>query len=95
MIRREKFDVCDACGRPSYRTARDENGEQLLLCDRCPSPEEIRRLTETIREKWTDEDHHARRCDCGRSAAAQLRYVYRHVPLETPRGRERPSFLPP
>jgi hypothetical protein len=47
----------------------------LHLCDRCPSPEEIRRHTASIRENWTETEYRARHYGCSREQAASMRQL--------------------
>ncbi len=55
---------CAVCYCSSTRQVIDEYGEQLHLCERCPSPEEIRDRAAAIRARWSEEEHLCRLYQC-------------------------------
>lgn len=52
---------CVCCELPATREKVDDDGRGLFLCDRCPSPDEIRRRAACVRESWDELDHWCRR----------------------------------
>ncbi len=55
---------CVVCYCPATRVTADEYGEPLPLCERCPSPEEIRLRTAALRATWSDEEYWCRYYQC-------------------------------
>jgi len=51
---------CVVCLAPATRGAHDEFGDHILLCDRCPSPEDIRLRTAEVRASWSEADFNER-----------------------------------
>jgi hypothetical protein len=80
---------CASCHCRATRETVDEFGERLPLCDRCPSPEEIRRRTAEVRANWDNLNYWCRRYGLSREMAAVVQAVYvdevavvnRHLPL--------------
>jgi hypothetical protein len=66
---------CAGCQNCATREFVDEYGERLPLCDRCPSPEEIRRRTAEVRASWDELDFWCRRYGLPRDVADDLRAV--------------------
>jgi hypothetical protein len=66
---------CAGCHGCATRETIDEFGEQLSLCDRCPSPEEIRRRTAELRANWDELDYFCRRYGYSREMAAKCQDV--------------------
>ena len=66
---------CASCHCCATREIIDEFGEQLSLCDRCPSPEEIRRRTAELRATWDELDYSCRRYGFSREMAAAFHAV--------------------
>jgi hypothetical protein len=60
---------CAGCRCCATREITDEFGEPLLLCDRCPSPEEIAERTAEVRSNWGELEHWCRRFGVTREAA--------------------------
>jgi hypothetical protein len=48
---------CVVCFRPASREVRDEYGERLPLCARCPTPVEIALRTAEVRRRWNVSDY--------------------------------------
>ena len=86
---------CAGCQNCATRELVDEDGERLPLCDRCPSPEEIRRRTAEVRSHWDEVDYWCRRHGLPRKVglAAQLVNVtlVATVPPGLPVRRGRPA----
>jgi hypothetical protein len=66
---------CAGCHCCATRETIDEFGEELSLCDRCPSPEEIRRRTAELRATWDELDYCCRRYNLSREMAAAFQAV--------------------
>jgi hypothetical protein len=58
--------------RLATRETVDEFGQRLPLCDRCPTPEEIRQHTADLRTKWDELEHWCRRYGLPRDTAADV-----------------------
>lgn len=64
---------CTCCELPATRKVVDEDGNRMFLCDRCPSPDEIRRRAARVRESWDELDHWCRRHGVPRSVGLLVR----------------------
>lgn len=60
---------CDCCSCFATRVVLDEYGERVVLCDRCPSPDEIRQRAAEVRSLWDDVDYWCRQRGLSREAA--------------------------
>ena len=70
---------CECCLRFATRETVDEFGERLPLCDRCPSPEEIRQRTADLRTNWDELEYWCRRYGLPRNTAADVSAVHMDV----------------
>lgn len=61
MIGRYPVKRCVGCLLYATREIVDEYGQRQALCDRCPSPDEIRQRAAEIRAGWDDIDFLCRR----------------------------------
>jgi hypothetical protein len=59
----------------------DEYGECLTLCERCPSPDEIRERAEEIRSRWSEEEAWCRYYRCAQHAVGLVRHVCYDQPV--------------
>ena len=66
---------CAGCECCATRETVDEYGERLPLCDRCPSPDEIRQRTAEVRANWDELEFWCRRYGLPRNVADDLRAV--------------------
>ena len=66
---------CAGCECCATRETVDEYGERLPLCDRCPSPDEIRQRTAEVRANWDELEFWCRRYGLPRNVADDLRTV--------------------
>jgi hypothetical protein len=66
---------CACCHGFATREIVDEFGEQLPLCNRCPSPDEIRRHTADFRATWDEVQYCSRRYGLTREMALDVHSV--------------------
>jgi hypothetical protein len=59
---------CAGCVCVATREVIDEYGERLMLCDRCPSPAEIRERSAEVRAGWDEMDFWCRRIGVSRGS---------------------------
>jgi len=79
-----KRSKCAACGRWATRRKLDHaTGRMLWLCDRCPSPREIRQRAEAVQAGWDDAQRLARWYDCPREVAV-MKALSWDVPTAAP-----------
>lgn len=78
---------CACCELPATRETVDDEGQQLALCDRCPSPEEIRRRAACVRQSWDDLDHWCRRHGVPRTVGLMVKNLGAKVREQTAVGR--------
>ncbi|MCU0959460.1 MAG: hypothetical protein MUF48_05085 [Pirellulaceae bacterium] len=62
---------CVGCLLYATREIVDEFGQRQALCDRCPSPDEIRQRAAEIRAGWDDIDFLCRRHGLTRESIAE------------------------
>lgn len=66
---------CAGCECQATREIIDECGDRTPLCERCPSPEEIRERSAAVREEWDDLEHWCRRHGVSREFAIAVQAV--------------------
>lgn len=83
MIRRARARRCNCCGKPATRRKLDRVTRRMLdLCDRCPSPEEIRAGAEAIQAGWDPLTRQGRELGCNRQCVEQRLSVDYRKPVE-------------